>query len=101
MRNFLYVILAGMFALVGFVIWDRRTALAPAVKKVEEELISITDKWIYFIKNAGTLECTPKTLNEVEIKKAFEIANTAGMSKEELEAQFKRHDFTGQSHEIS
>ena len=35
MRNLLYVILAGMFALVGFVIWDRRTALAPAVKKVE------------------------------------------------------------------
>ncbi|MEW5767114.1 MAG: transposase, partial [bacterium] len=27
------------------------------------------------------------------IKKAFEIANTAGMSEEELEAQFKRHDF--------
>ena len=35
LRNLLYVILAGMFALVGFVIWDRRTALAPAVKKVE------------------------------------------------------------------
>ena len=26
---------AGMFALIGFVVWDRRTALAPAVKKVE------------------------------------------------------------------
>ncbi|MBU1487935.1 hypothetical protein KKH56_07815 [bacterium] len=35
LRNLLYVILAGMFALVGFVIWDRRTALAPAVKKIE------------------------------------------------------------------
>ncbi|MEK9150223.1 MAG: hypothetical protein AAB267_09315, partial [Candidatus Desantisbacteria bacterium] len=34
-RSLLYVILAGMFALVGFIIWDRRTALAPAVKKVE------------------------------------------------------------------
>ena len=30
-KGILYVILAGMFALVGFVIWDRRTALAPAV----------------------------------------------------------------------
>ena len=30
-KGLLYVILAGMFALVGFVIWDRRTALAPAV----------------------------------------------------------------------
>ncbi|MFH0948133.1 MAG: hypothetical protein V1833_03950 [Elusimicrobiota bacterium] len=34
-RGLLYVILAGMFALVGFVIWDRRTALAPAIKKID------------------------------------------------------------------
>jgi len=34
--NLLYVILSGMFALVGFVLWDRRTALAPAIKKVKE-----------------------------------------------------------------
>ncbi|MFQ6042590.1 MAG: hypothetical protein ACE5PV_17175, partial [Candidatus Poribacteria bacterium] len=30
------VLFAGMFALVGFVIWDRRTALAPAIKKNKE-----------------------------------------------------------------
>jgi hypothetical protein len=30
------VTFAGIFALVGFVIWDRRTALAPAVRRVEE-----------------------------------------------------------------
>ncbi|MEW5766987.1 MAG: hypothetical protein AB1797_05080 [bacterium] len=36
LQDLLYVILAGMFALVGFVIWDRRTALAPAVKKAKE-----------------------------------------------------------------
>jgi DNA repair exonuclease SbcCD ATPase subunit len=30
------VLLSGMFALVGFVIWDRRSALAPAVRRVEE-----------------------------------------------------------------
>lgn len=27
---------AGMFTLVGFVIWDRRTALAPAVRRIED-----------------------------------------------------------------
>ena len=27
---------AGMFALVGFVIWDRRTALSPAVRRFED-----------------------------------------------------------------
>jgi len=36
LTNLLYVILAGMFALVGFVLWDRRTALAPAVRKAKE-----------------------------------------------------------------
>ena len=33
LRGLLYVILAGMFALVGFVIWDRRTALSPVIRK--------------------------------------------------------------------
>ena len=36
LRNPLYVVLAGMFSLFGFVLWDRRTALAPAVRKQEE-----------------------------------------------------------------
>ncbi|MEW6609954.1 MAG: Rpn family recombination-promoting nuclease/putative transposase, partial [bacterium] len=66
----------------------------PKFKKNEDELDSIKDKWIYFIKNAGRLEYTPETLvKEIEIKEAFEIANTAGMSEKELEIQYKRHDF--------
>ncbi|MFH1961328.1 MAG: Rpn family recombination-promoting nuclease/putative transposase, partial [bacterium] len=57
----------------------------PKFIKDENELTTITDKWIYFIKNAGKLEYTPKTLEkELEIKKAFGIANMAGMSREEL-----------------
>lgn len=36
MKGLLYVILAGIFALFGFVLWDRRTALAPAIKKTKE-----------------------------------------------------------------
>lgn len=35
-RGLLYVILADIFVLVGFVLWDRRTALASAVKKASE-----------------------------------------------------------------
>ncbi|MEW6618263.1 MAG: Rpn family recombination-promoting nuclease/putative transposase [bacterium] len=66
----------------------------PKFKKNEDELDSIKDKWIYFIKNAGRLEYTPESLvKEIEIKEAFEIANTAGMSEKELEIQYKRHDF--------
>ena len=30
------VLFAGMFALVGFIIWDRRTALAPTIRKNKE-----------------------------------------------------------------
>ncbi|MEW6618391.1 MAG: hypothetical protein AB1422_03400 [bacterium] len=35
-RSLLYVMLAGIFTLVGFIIWDRRTAISPAVKKINE-----------------------------------------------------------------
>ncbi len=66
----------------------------PKFKKEEDELTSITDKWIYFIKNAGGLEYTPKRLTEdAEIKKAFEIANIANMSREEFDVQWKQRDF--------
>jgi len=66
----------------------------PKFTKSEKELETITDKWIYFIKNAGSMEYIPDTLKiSEEISKAFETANTASMSREELELQRKRHDF--------
>ncbi len=40
LQNLIYVLIAAIFAqtvgIVGFVIWDRRTALAPALKKHKE-----------------------------------------------------------------
>lgn len=36
LKGLLYVILAGIFALFGFVLWDRRTALAPAIKRTKD-----------------------------------------------------------------
>jgi len=30
------VILAGIIALIGFVIWDRRTVLSPVIRKTKE-----------------------------------------------------------------
>lgn len=36
LKGLLYVVLAGIFALFGFVLWDRRTALAPAIRKTKE-----------------------------------------------------------------
>ncbi len=33
LRELIYLVIGGIFVLIGFVIWDRRTALAPAIKK--------------------------------------------------------------------
>ena len=66
----------------------------PKFLKTDQELTSITDKWIYFVKNAGSLEYIPETLqNNQEIQQAFTIANTASLSRTELELQEKRYDF--------
>ncbi len=66
----------------------------PKFTKTEEELDDITDKWLYFIKNAGSLEYIPETLSLLpELSHAFSIANEAGLSLEEQEAQWKRKDF--------
>lgn len=36
LRDLIYVVIGGIIALIGFVIWDRRTALAPAIRKNKE-----------------------------------------------------------------
>ena len=64
----------------------------PKFKKSFQECQNIEDKWIYFIKNARDLDVVPK-LKDKNLKKAFEIANTATLSKEELEIQDKREEF--------
>ncbi|MBF0591564.1 MAG: hypothetical protein HQL02_05690 [Nitrospirae bacterium] len=35
-KGLMYVLLSGMFALVGFILWDRRTTLAPVVRTTRE-----------------------------------------------------------------
>jgi predicted transposase/invertase (TIGR01784 family) len=65
----------------------------PKFTKGEDELASLKDKWLYFVKNAGKLHVIPKTLEDAPLRAAFAIANTAGLSPEELDAQERRHDF--------
>ena len=66
----------------------------PKFDKEEQELTTLKDKWLYFVKNAGRLTLIPKGLGEEPpIGAAFAIANTAGLTEAELEAQEKRHDF--------
>jgi predicted transposase/invertase (TIGR01784 family) len=59
----------------------------PKFEKALEELVDIKDKWIYFVKNAGTMTMIPHQLEEPkEIREAFAVANQLGWSREELEA---------------
>ncbi|MEQ8754503.1 MAG: Rpn family recombination-promoting nuclease/putative transposase [Coleofasciculus sp. G1-WW12-02] len=58
----------------------------PKFTKKLEELETVIDKWIYFIKETSNLEIIPENLREVpQIEKALTIANQASLSVEELE----------------
>ena len=58
----------------------------PKFNKTEQQLSSMTDKWIYFLKNAANLKNIPETFNNEEaIKQAFQIANH--FNREELKIQ--------------
>ena len=66
----------------------------PKFTKNLEALTSLTDKWIYFIKDAPSLDMIPPTLSQVqEIEKALNIANQANLSVQELEKIQKREMF--------
>ena len=57
----------------------------PKFNKELDELETLTDKWIYFMKNAFYLEVVPQTMETVsEINQAFEIANEANFNAKEL-----------------
>ena len=58
----------------------------PKFKKSLEELETLTDKWLYFLKETGDLPEIPEILGEVEeIEMALNIANHINMNAEELE----------------
>ena len=57
----------------------------PKFTKKEDELEGALEKWIFFIKNAGSLDYIPKGLEVEVFKKAFDIANRSNMSNEEWE----------------
>ena len=58
----------------------------PKFKKELDELTTLTDKWIYFMKHTPDLETIPATMETVpELEKAFQIANEANLSLQELQ----------------
>ena len=66
----------------------------PKFIKGQEELETLADKWIYFMKNARSLTSVPETMDSVpEIHQAFEIANQVKLSREELADLDRREQF--------
>lgn len=66
----------------------------PKFHKELDDLESLTDKWIYFMKNTSQLDTVPESMEIVpEIQKAFTIANEANLSLQELEDLEKREMF--------
>ncbi len=58
------------------------------------DLETLTEKWIYFMKNTNQLETVPETMGIVpEIEKALTIANKANLSPQELDDLEKREMF--------
>ena len=57
----------------------------PKFNKELNEINSIADKWIYFIKNANNLTMIPKEFQETPFKTAFDIATQITWSQDELE----------------
>ncbi len=63
----------------------------PKFNKSVDELETPTEKWLYFLKNASILETVPEKIADiVEIQHAFEIANEAYLSFDDVEELEKR-----------
>lgn len=58
----------------------------PKFKLESNELKTLTEKWIYFIKNAENLEVVPENINDEGLKSAYEEANVQAWTQEELDA---------------
>ena len=63
----------------------------PKFKKNLSELESLSDKWIYFLKETSSLEEIPQNLAQIsEIEFALNLANQANMTIDELDIVDRR-----------
>lgn len=58
----------------------------PKFNKELHELKNLTEKWVYFIKNAENLEVVPDNINDEGLKSAYEDANVQTWTQDELDA---------------
>jgi predicted transposase/invertase (TIGR01784 family) len=57
----------------------------PKFTKKEQELKTILEKWIFFLKHADELDVMPESADTVALRRAYDIANQFSWTKEELE----------------
>ncbi len=73
----------------------------PKFTSTEAQLASTLDRWLYFLKTARDLTAIPQSLAvEPAIVHAFEIANRAGWTEEELDELEKREMWIGEQRHI-
>ena len=68
------------------VFYDKLTYIyleMPKFRKTEDELVTMTDKWLYVLKHLPDLQERPKALQERIFRKFFDVAEIAALSKEE------------------
>lgn len=58
----------------------------PKFNKDLHELETLTEKWVYFIKNAENLDVIPENVDDEGLKSAYQEANKHTWTPEELEA---------------
>ncbi len=58
----------------------------PKFNKTEKELNTLTEKWVYFIKNAENLDMIPDDVDDSGLQSAYQEANQMRWSKEEMDA---------------
>jgi predicted transposase/invertase (TIGR01784 family) len=58
----------------------------PKFNKTEQELQTLVEKWVYFIKNSESLTVIPADLNDEGLKAAYTEANHHNWTKEDWEA---------------
>ncbi len=57
----------------------------PKFKKTEQELQTLVEKWVFFIKNAENLNVIPASVTDEGLKSAYQEADRHTWTKEELE----------------
>jgi predicted transposase/invertase (TIGR01784 family) len=56
----------------------------PKFQKREDELTTVLDKWVYFLKHADQLDAVPQTADNAGLRAAYEVADRYGWTPEEL-----------------